>query len=218
MVLTWKQYKTLKDSLNSGVDEFTALGMIGASEIPIIGPILIAAAGGLLKWGLNYIVNNLVPHEFEPTVESDPEWIDRLERGEGVPLSPDVDPQSWTKEGRMRWQSPENRKKWEELVNKTKNEDLLKNILIPPLIPVQQPTNNNNYRYLHLPINFEVYDDFKPHFLDHPYSRNQGNAIYPGAPDGKFKRDNGKIRTLNDLIRNKKYSNNIYKDVKIKGN
>lgn len=212
MVLTWEQYKTLREGINNGVDEFTLLGMIGASEIPIIGPILIAAAGGLLKWGLNYIVENLVPHELEPTIESDPEWVYRLERGEGVPLSPDVDPASWTKEGKMRWQKPENKKKWEELVN----EEKLIKILNPSSIPVLplQREQNDNYRYLYLPVNFDVYNDFKPHYLDHPYSRNTSSAVSPGAAQGTYKRDTGKIRTLNDLIRNKKYSNNIYKDVK----
>lgn len=204
-MLTWKQYLTVKNMIDKGVDEFTALGAIGAAEIPIIGPILIAAAGGLLKWGLKYLLENVIPHEFQPTLETDPDWVNRLAKGEGVPLSPDVDPESWTKEGRMKWQKPENRKIFEDLKKQVQAKEMMDKLLVlEPKIANIVPPVRDIIQYLDQPMHILVEDTRRPQYLDHPYSYYQGNSAYPGAVGGNAKRNTGKILTVNDMIRNKR--------------
>lgn len=204
-MLTWKQYTKIRELIDKGVDDFTLLAETGAAEIPVIGPILIAAAGGLLKWGLKYLLENIIPHELQPTVETDPGWKDRLAKGEGVPLSPDVDPESWTKEGRMKWQKPENRKIFDDLKKQVQTKEMMDKLLVlevrianivPPIRDVKQ--------YLDLPMHVLVEDTRRPQYLVHPYSYYQGNSAYPGAVGGKSIRNSGKILTVNDMIRNKR--------------
>lgn len=196
-MLTWKQFSTIKNMIDKGVDEFTALGAIGAAEIPIIGPILIAAAGGLLKWGLKYLLENVIPHEFQPTLETDPEWVNRLAKGEGVPLSPDVDPKAWEK--------PVNKKIFEDLKKQVETKEMMDKLIViePRIANIVQPIRNIS-QYLDMPMHVLVEDTGRPQYLDHPYTYYQGNSAYPGAVGGNVKRNTGKILTVNDMIRNKR--------------